>query len=593
MTESSGGQVWAAQILTRPVPFSLPAGEGRPPFLAELSSRSHVTFVRSPGSDVGPTPLHTPLTGHNLFLDLTAHASSGIMLQSLTAEAIGVGPLLADGTSFALPRSPDYVLGADLEVVTRRAVAAYEPLEIPQYEVLLLHGVPAQVRPARDAYGRLLRPMPVQPLQVPPGESGRVVLAVVTDEPDVQHWRLSAEITQGGRSWRLAWDLDVTARPVSRKFVPGGNGPVPVPVHEHAPQHWVPRWPIGPAPVPRGGDDPVRLPVVAQEGRIVVADGALVITIDECEVPADPAAGPGLPPGSRLWVYSTSGLASVGLPEVTAAILRTADGPQEPMPSGLVDLILRMYSAALYQGWRFNVGNVIGIGEPVTIGGAAVAGAVVAHAAGDAAWFPAGWPPLLLVLLYEGELLAAARHGRGRVLANLAATQSCFPYPWWFDPTRAPVVDLASYTGSTVLEDVEMQVDDNVLVVDGPDDLTMIVDRAWHTELADLWQQMPPRFALIPRYTTMTGRVRVWWPDQTDPCEVVAEQPSSQNQAGVHFVLFIRGGHAVTVDLLEDGYVVGLPERDWTAMGAHLRSGTAIDWPASNGTRLRLSFSGR
>ncbi|MET7419802.1 hypothetical protein [Dactylosporangium sp. NPDC005555] len=590
MTASTGGQAWAAQILTRPVPRSLPAAGGeQPPFRAELSSRSHVTFVRSPGSDVGPRPVHTPLTGHNLFLDLDLDLGGsgvdGVTLRSLTADEIGTGPLLADGTSFAMPRSPDLILSPDLEPVAGRAVDAFEPLEIPQYEVLLLRGVPPQARPARDAYGRRLRPAPA-------GGTGRVVMAVVTDEPDVLHWRLIAEVSQGGRTWRLAWDLAVTARPVMRKFVPGGNGPVDVPVHERFPQHWVPRWPAASVPLPRGGDDPVRLPAVRQVGRVVAADGALTVTVDECEVPQDPDGFPGLPAGSRLWVYSSAGLASVGLTEVTAAVLRTGDAPQDPVHSELVDLIIGMYSAALHQGWRFAVGDVLGFPRPMVIGRAEVAGALIAHAAGDAAWFPAGWPPLLLVLLFEGEREVAGPHGRGRVLGSLAAAQGCFPYPWWFDPDRAPVVDLARYEGSTILGDVATAVHESVLVLDGPGEVAMIVDGGQRAAIAGIWQQVPPRFALIPRYTTMTGRVRVWTPGQSEPREVVAGRPCSRDQAGVHFLLFIQGGDAVTVDQLEDGYVVGLPERDWHAMGAHLRSGAGREWVSSGGTRLKLLFSG-
>ncbi|MGI5182769.1 hypothetical protein ACQEVZ_41585 [Dactylosporangium sp. CA-152071] len=588
---SGGGRAWAAQILDRPVRRTSPAaGAEQPPFLAEVVSRSHVTFVQSPGSDVGPVAVHVPVTGHNLFLDVTAEGGP-VVLRSLTAEVVGRGPLVAEGTSFATPRTPDLVLDPRLAPVAGRSVQAYEELEIPQHEVLLLGGAAAQVRPARDAYGRRLRPGPVWPLEVPAGAACRIVLAVVTDEPDLLRWRLHAVATQGGRTWQLEWDLRISARPVMRKFVPGGSGPIPVPVHERFPQHWQPRWPVGPAPLPRGADEAVRLPAIAQAGRVVAADGALVITVDECEVPDDPVGFPGLPAGTRLWVYGTVGLAAAGLTEVTAAVLPPGGG-REPLDSGLIELIIGMYSAAVHQGWRMRVNDVIGFGRPIDVGGREIGGALITHAAGDGAWFPADWPPLLLVPLFDGEMEAVGRHGRGRVLANLAATESCFPYPWWFDPSRPPVVDPDTYDGSTVLDDVSNLRDENVMVVEGPGELMIIVDRERHAVLGGAWTQMPPRFALIPRYTTMTGRARVWWPDQSAPSEVVAALPRSQNQAGVHFLLFIQGGSAVTVDPMEDGFVVGLPVDDWYAMGTHLRAGRPIEWRTGDGTRLSVGYSG-
>ncbi|GAA3936480.1 hypothetical protein [Actinoplanes auranticolor] len=115
-----------------------------------LSTRSHITLVRSPSSETGPAPVHIPVTGHNVFLDLTAGPDSDITLDRLRAQVTRRESVTTDGVSPALPRQPDLVLSADLQEPARWAAAAFEPLEIPHYEVVL-DADPAVVRTARDA----------------------------------------------------------------------------------------------------------------------------------------------------------------------------------------------------------------------------------------------------------------------------------------------------------------------------------------------------------------------------------------------------------------------------------------------------------
>ncbi|MGW4940439.1 hypothetical protein ACWEOZ_02465 [Actinoplanes sp. NPDC004185] len=232
--DDPGVQLYAAQILTRPVAPTEPVAA---PFTVELSTRSHITLVRSPSSEVGPAPVHIPVTGHNVLLDLTAGPDSDITLDRLRARRTGRESLTADGVSLALPRQPDLVLSADLEEPGRRAVAAFEPLEVPHYEVVL-DADPPLVRPARDAYGRPPRWVPDGPPLVPAGGSARVVLAALTGDPVLVRWRLLADVAQDGRTWTFAWDLSVTATSGMVHYEPGGDGPITTPVQELFPQHW-------------------------------------------------------------------------------------------------------------------------------------------------------------------------------------------------------------------------------------------------------------------------------------------------------------------------------------------------------------------
>ena len=580
------GAVYTAQIFTRPVARSAPPSTaGRLPFTAELSTRSHITIVRSPGSDVGPAPVHTPVTGHNLFLDLAADGADEVVLQGLWAQVVDRGPLEVNGVSMAMRRAPDIVYGADLEESARRGVANFEPLEIPQYEVIL-DATPALLRPARDPYGRRVRRTPDFPLRLAAGERTRLVLAAVTDDLAHVRWRLLADVSHAGRLWTVTWELALTGRSGLATFTPGADGPVTTPVQDLFPQHWVLRCrsglcPLEPGPVPFDADGPVRLPAVAQAARVELADGAVVVTVDECEVPADPVAHPGLPVGSRLWVCTTAGLTRAGLHDVTVAVLRPTGGHDDELPRELLGLLDRMYRDARETGWSFGLGSTIGLPSPLRIGPAAIAGMLVTYPAADRAWFPANSPPLLLVPLLAGEAQVAGRFGHGRVLAQLAAEYDCFPYPWWFDPTRGPVLDLDEYSAATVLGDVPIVHAPYLQIVQTRQRLELVIDAEGCADLWETWQRAPERFALVPRYTTLTGRARVWSPGQHTTREIVAADRASPHIAGTQFLLITRGAKDPAAGPVEDGFSVSIPDRDWNFLGLNVLAGTSVTWDAT------------
>ena len=588
--------MYAAQILTRHVPMS--TAPTAAPFTANLSTRSHVTLVRSPGSDVGPAPVHIPVTGHNLFLDLAAGTGGEITLEGLWAQVTGRESVTADGVSMALPRQPDLVLSPDLEEPGRRATENFQPLEIPHYEVVL-DAVPALVRPARDAYGRRVRRVPDMPLRVPAGASTRVILAAVTGAPELVHWRMLADVSQGGRIWSVTWDLAVTATSGMATYPAGGNGPVSTPVQQLFPQHCALRCrygvrPVDPGPVALDADGPVRLPVESQLGRIELAGGAVIVTIDECVVPTDPVGHPGLPAGSRLRVYTTTGLGSAGLPDVTAAVLsRTGDSSGTALDD-LLGVIDTMYHRARTTSWDFGLGSTVGLAAARHLGGRAVPGMLVTYPAADGAWFPANSPPLLLVPLVAGEPEAAGRFGHGRVLAQLAAASGCFPYPWWFDPGRPAVLDLDTYTRATVLADVAIMHVPNLRLVHAPRRLELTFDSTTDpAALWETWQRAPRTFALAPRYSTGTGRARVWSPGQSSVREISAAQDASTDVVGLHFLLVNRDTRSAAARPVEDGFALDIPQRQWADLGPLVRTGTSITWACTDAFEVGFTFLAR
>jgi hypothetical protein len=534
-------------------------------------------------------PVHVPVTGHNLILDVAAERRGDIALRGLWAQVIGREPLRADGISMALRRKPDLDLtGPDHQESSRLAMQNFEELEIPQYEVVL-DVMPALVRPAMDQFGRRVRAAPGLPLPIPSGGRVRLVLAVVTADPNLVRWRLLADITHAGQVWPVTWDLTVTARSGITTDGPGWERPQATPIHEMFPNHWALRYHSGlsaaePAAtrVRSDANAPVRLETVSQIGRITPteADGALTVIIDECEVPDRAAGWPRLPAGRRLWVCTSDGLKNVGLTEVTAAVTQPADGSDGQLSLTLPGLMTTLYQQARDRGVTIRPGMTIAFDVPLTVNGGPVGGYIVKNPAADGAWYPANSPPLLLIPLHDEEFRAVLKFGEGRVLAQLAAQQACFPYPWWFDPLRRPVLDFDTYAAATILADVPIVHLPFLQFMHAGRRLAILLDSqdCWHA-LREVWEDAPRVFALAPRYTTATGRARMWSPGQAETREICTPDGASPN-AGIHFLLITRDAQEATAAPVEDGFALSIPTRDWAYLATRIRTGTPVTWTA-------------
>lgn len=208
----------------RPVPvWGLPADAT---FGVEVHTRSHVTLTMSPGSGVGPEPVHVPLTGHNLSFTVRANESQALIIRAVRAEVVGQAPLVPDSAFMAHARMPDAVISPDLIESFERSVDAYLPLPAPHFEVLL-DGDPATVRAVEDGLGF--------PMTVPAGQAVDVMFAPVTGNPNHLVWRLVAEIEVDGVRTTLTCPLTVTAWTAMARYASGGTAPTSIvgPPHGH------------------------------------------------------------------------------------------------------------------------------------------------------------------------------------------------------------------------------------------------------------------------------------------------------------------------------------------------------------------------
>ncbi|MEW2119229.1 hypothetical protein AB0945_29380 [Streptomyces sp. NPDC005474] len=210
-------------------------------FDIRVGGLSHVFAVLDPSTTVGPEPLQIPLTGHNVYVDLAATGDDDLVLRGLRAEVLGRSPLKPNGVSVVPQPGPTISYAEDLSESHRRALANYQPMQVPDAEVFLDESPPL-VRPALDGQGLPVVPDYRLPLRIAAGTAWRLVLAPHTRDRGLVEWRLIADFTCGDFRAAIDWDLKVTAETTMRTFRPGGSEPDFTPVHVIAP-HWRVAWP--------------------------------------------------------------------------------------------------------------------------------------------------------------------------------------------------------------------------------------------------------------------------------------------------------------------------------------------------------------
>ncbi|WP_157876579.1 hypothetical protein, partial [Streptomyces graminilatus] len=198
-------------------------------------------MVLDPSTTVGPDPLHVPVTGYNVYLDLAATGDVDLVLWGLRAEVTGRRPMKPNGVSLVPRPGPGISFAEELTEARGRALENYQPMQVPDAE-LFLDETPPLVRPALDARGIPVVPDFRLPLRIVAGTAWRLVLAPHTQDRGLVDWRLFADFTCGDFRATIDWDLKVTAETTMRTYSLGGTEAGFTPVHVIAP-HWRVAWP--------------------------------------------------------------------------------------------------------------------------------------------------------------------------------------------------------------------------------------------------------------------------------------------------------------------------------------------------------------
>ncbi|GAA4420246.1 type VII secretion system-associated protein [Actinokineospora soli] len=211
--------------MVRPV-RTIPATAGDASFPAALkaSTRTHLALVVAPGTAVGPTAVHVPLSGHNLLL--TVDAEDDVVLKHIGVGQVSRSTFAVDGASIIHPHfMPPF--SADFLDAVMRSIAAYSPLAAPDCEIDLDRRTVTFLDGAEATL----------PLRIAARSTASIVIAPITDARDLVSWTLHAELTCAGRAGRFSWDMLVTAQ-TGLTVVAGPNRDPDSRVHHLFPDHW-------------------------------------------------------------------------------------------------------------------------------------------------------------------------------------------------------------------------------------------------------------------------------------------------------------------------------------------------------------------
>ncbi|MGP3947867.1 SseB family protein [Streptomyces sp. 7N604] len=201
-----------------------------------VKERANIAMFRNPGSEVGPDPEITSVSGCSVSVELTSR-DRPVVLTGVRAEVTACRDVEFDGTQVTRSSQPDLILSDDLLAAARQDPGEYRPLDPPHFEALLDEQSPV-VRPALGSP----QPTPEFPLTLHPRCFGAFYVAPVTEDRRRVEWNLVIDFTLDGIHDTLSVPLSVTGATGLVAARPDGSD-CPTPVQDFAPDHWYPERP--------------------------------------------------------------------------------------------------------------------------------------------------------------------------------------------------------------------------------------------------------------------------------------------------------------------------------------------------------------
>jgi hypothetical protein len=315
---------------------------------------------------------------------------------------------------------------------------------------------------------------------------------------------------------------------------------------------------------------------------VELVPGALWVDVNDVELPP--------PLNARAWLLATRGLVAVGQQEMLLAVRRR---PGDTRPPEFPFVLFRTVHQLAASGATVKTGGFTQLCEPIAPR-SSIAGfcyqASSYHLSEAAGITDPGVEPLLAVPLLTGEIDVAVRFGASRVLALLGAEYRYFPYPWWFDPGRGPVVDAAQYFNATRLRHTAIVHVPELEVTQFGTRLEIALPLSRCGWLHQLVEGVAEPLSLLCALNRDSPTRLVWRPGQDRPVAIYS--PSSDAIPGDHpisgnFCMFLHGDLDPGVQPVEDGFAIMLSEEQWAATLVAMKNGQPLRWENSGARGVR------
>jgi hypothetical protein len=287
--------------------------------------------------------------------------------------------------------------------------------------------------------------------------------------------------------------------------------------------------------------------------------------------------------GGRGWLYATRGLEAFGQQELVVVVRQV---PGEPGPPDFPYTLFATIHREAVAGRAVEAGGLTKIDPPPR--GPRLGGFLYESAPPIIRALVPGVgrrPPLLVVPLLVGEIDVALQFGRSRVLTVLGHEAGCHPFPWWFDPTRGPLLDLAAQRAHSVLgRSAVMHTPYLTLRLKGLR-LTVSVDAESRRRMLRTLGTAPDTVAFLPGVPVAEENVYLWRPGQREPVVYTSRHVEHGAIAlpgdmaiGLNFLLLGHWDGDAIANQKEDGFIALLSEPVWQEFLVNLDAGRSHVW---------------
>lgn len=275
----------------------------------------------------------------------------------------------------------------------------------------------------------------------------------------------------------------------------------------------------------------------------------------------------------------TSGLRRVGQREVALTLVQDR-GATPDFPDSLLwyFTVLRDLAA---EGRPVGPGGISGYAAPGPFGLGSFVGAGFAEPQ-PVAGVPIPEDALAAVLLTEGELAMAMKSSLHRVLSRLGQAARFFPWPFWSDPARKSVYDVADADRTLLALMPRLAVAGTHATLSGSELLVSLPPAAAGLVAEQLHRRNVA--CILPSRDPEVAAALVWRPGQQEPAAIHAEPADGSRIAACFVALVPTDEPDDRIRFQEDGFSVLVSEATATRVVRALLARQEVVVPAASWT---------